>query len=87
MPDTIVERDREHQADARRCDHQGGLPVSGPAVVCFQCFRARGARHASPAEQTDTLAATGRGPLEARRTLTPRELQHRQRMLEWLRRA
>jgi len=68
-----------------RCDAQSGCALT-EGVVCFECFRAAGGGDTA-SEETDPRPESNRRSLEPRRTLTPREIRHRGRMLEWLRRA
>jgi hypothetical protein len=73
------------QQQAHRCQAQAGFALT-EGVVCFECFRAVGGGDAAP-EEPDPRPESSQRSLEPRRTLTPREIRHRGRMLEWLRRA
>jgi hypothetical protein len=78
--------DKANAVDASRQAHTcSGHPRAGAAegVVCFECYRASHAR-----EETLDRVETVRGwrpKLQPQRALTARAIQHRERMLEWIR--
>ena len=77
-----VEGGGDHSAE---CHDQSAPPAPGRGVVvCLACVRqARGSVISAQPGTFDAPMSDAESP----RTLTPRNLQHRRRMLEWLKRA
>jgi hypothetical protein len=67
------------------CHHQLGQQ-SSRRVVCFGCFVAAREREAALPGAAAPDRPDG-GLVEARRPLAARDLEHRRRMLNWLRQA
>ena len=87
MPDPSMDRNISAESGLHACRGDAGPPIQGQAlVVCFTCFRAgRTARvAAAPAGEPDETLPAGAG---LREPLTPRDIAHRRRMLDWLRQA
>ena len=83
MSDGVMDGERRSLTHA--CSALSELEAPN-GVICFECYRASGRRDAVTDEAGQGPASSAH-PQESRRTLTPREIQHRERMLEWLRRA
>ena len=80
----------EGRPQTHRCYARSGAEAL-PGVFCFECYRA--SRHtahevadASP-DRPGLPEVSGPQPMAPRRALTPRQIRHRGRMLDWLRQA
>ena len=87
MPDSM-DSGNSAERDLHACRGDAGPPIPGLApVICFTCFRAGRATPpaaATPADGPDETLPAGAG---LREPLTPRDIAHRRRMLDWLRQA
>jgi len=88
MPDPSMDSDISAESGLHACRGDAGPPIQGQAmVVCFTCFRTGRTpppAAAAPAGEPDKMLPAGAG---LREPLTPRDIAHRRRMLDWLRQA
>ena len=82
MSDVVIEGNG--RPESHRCHAQAGQGAN--AVACFACYLTTHQRDAR-LDGLDASTASSPQPLEPRRMLTAREVQHRGRMLRWLLRA